>query len=151
MDLRIYPNGFLPEINPRLHAWTATAGVRGKRGPWEGDLSLTYGGDSFHFFVDHSLNASLGLMSPTSFDAGRLMFHQTSLNLDGVRRIDQHRFKSLSVVAGAELRRENYSINAGQPESYELGPELTSSGEPKSPGAQVFPGFRPTDESDEAG
>lgn len=147
VDLRVYPNGFLPEINPRLQAWSATAGVRGKKGPWEGDLSLTDGGDSFHFFVDHSLNASLGLMSPTSFDAGRLMFHQTSLNLDGVRRIAQDVFKSLSVNAGGELRRENYRITAGQPESYELGPEVTASGAPKAPGAQVFPGFRPTDES----
>jgi iron complex outermembrane receptor protein len=148
VDLRIYPNGFLPQINPTLNAWSGTAGVRGKRGPWEGDLSLTYGGDSFHFFIDHSLNASLGLMSPTSFDAGRLNFHQTSLNLDGVRRIDQHLIKSLSAVGGAELRRENYSIDAGQPESYEQGPEVTASGEPKAPGSQVFPGFRPTDASD---
>jgi iron complex outermembrane receptor protein len=148
VDLRIYPNGFLPEINPRLNAWTATAGIRGKRGPWEGDLSLTYGGDSFHFFVDHSLNASYGLMTPTSFDAGRLNFHQTSLNLDGTRRIDQHAIKALSLVGGAELRRENYSINAGDLASYDQGPELNSMGEPKSPGAQVFPGFRPSDESD---
>jgi len=145
VDLRVYPNGFLPQINPLLNAWTATVGVRAKQGPWEGDLSLTDGGDTFHFFIDHSLNASLGLMSPTSFDAGRLLFHQTSLNLDGTRQIEQHLIKSLSVVGGAELRRENYSITAGQPESYELGPELNSMGQPKSPGSQVFPGFRPDD------
>jgi iron complex outermembrane receptor protein len=150
VDLRVYPLGFLPEINPTLNAWTATAGIRGKKGPWDGDLSLTYGGDSFHFFIDHSLNASLGLASPTSFDAGRLNFHQTSLNLDGTRKIDQHVLKALSAVGGAEVRRENYSINAGQPESYELGPEVTSTGEPKLPGSQVFPGFQPSDESDDS-
>lgn len=148
VDLRVYPNGFLPEINPLLNAWSGTAGLSAKRGPWEGDLSVTYGGDSFHFFVDHSLNASLGAMSPTSFDAGKLRFHQTSLNLDGVRRIEQSVLASLSAVAGAELRRETYGISAGQPESYELGPELNSNGEPKLPGSQVFPGFRPTDASD---
>jgi iron complex outermembrane recepter protein len=148
VDLRIYPNGFLPEINPTLNAWTATAGVHGKKGLWDGDLSLTYGGDSFHFFVDHSLNASLGLASPTSFDAGRLNLHQTSLNLDGTRRIEQQVIKALSVVAGGEIRRENYSIDAGQLESYEQGNELDSMGNPKSPGSQVFPGFRPTDASD---
>lgn len=145
VDLNVYPNGFLPQINPLLNAWTATVGVRGKQGPWEGDLSLTDGGDTFHFFIDHSLNASLGVNSPTSFDAGRLLFHQTSLNLDGTRRIDQQLIKSVSVVGGAELRRENYSITAGQPESYELGPVVTMAGEPKSPGSQVFPGFRPDD------
>ncbi|HRC55328.1 MAG TPA: TonB-dependent receptor [Kofleriaceae bacterium] len=149
VDLRVYPNGFLPEINPRMHAWTATAGVRGKKGSWDGDLSLTHGGDSFRFRVENSLNASLGLASPTEFDAGRLLFHQTSLNLDAVRAIDWSAFKALSVVMGAEARHENYRIDAGQPESYELGPEVNSMGEPKAPGSQVFPGFRPTDESNE--
>jgi iron complex outermembrane receptor protein len=148
VDLRVYPNGFLPEINPLLNAWTATAGVRGKDGPWTGDLSLTYGGDSFHFYVDHSINASLGLASPTHFDAGGLAFHQTSLNLDGARKIDQPVLTALSLVAGAEVRREDYSITAGQPESYELGPVVDSMGNPKIPGSQVFPGFRPSDASD---
>jgi iron complex outermembrane receptor protein len=147
VDLNIYPNGFLPQIDPVLNAWTGTAGIHGKSGPWDGDLSLTYGGDSFHFFVDHSLNASLGDASPTSFDAGKLNFHQTSLNFDGTRRIDQTAIKSVALVGGAELRRETYRINAGQPESYEQGPELTAAGEPKLPGSQVFPGFRPSDES----
>ncbi|HSS03491.1 MAG TPA: TonB-dependent receptor, partial [Kofleriaceae bacterium] len=150
VDLRVYPNGFLPEINPLLNAWTGTAGIRGKRGPWEGDLSVTYGGDSFHFFVDHSLNASLGVMSPTHFDAGKLHFHQTTLNFDGVRQIEQNALASVAVVAGAELRHESYGITAGQPESYELGPEVDSAGEPKIPGSQVFPGFRPSDESDKS-
>ena len=148
VNLQLYPNGFLPQINPLLNAWTGTAGIRGKSGPWEGDLSLTYGGDRFHFFVDNSLNASLGPTSPTHFDAGALNFHQTSVNFDGVRHIDQNIVKALSVVAGAELRHEDYYINAGQPESYELGPELDSMGNPKSPGSQVFPGFQPADAKD---
>jgi iron complex outermembrane recepter protein len=150
VDLRVYPDGFLPEINPLLNAWTATAGVRAKTGPWEADISLTHGGDSFKFLIDNSINASLGLMSPTSFDAGRLSYQQTSLNLDGVHKIEQRMLKSLSVVGGGELRRETYRITAGQPESYELGPEVTSSGDPKSPGSQVFPGFRPDDASSNA-
>lgn len=149
VDLRVYPNGFLPEINPRMHAWTATAGVRGKRGQWSGDLSLTHGGDSFRFLVENSLNASLGEASPTDFDAGRLWFHQTSLNLDVVRPLDVGFFDALSLVLGAEGRLERYGIDAGQPESYELGPERNSMGEPKAPGSQVFPGFRPSDQRDE--
>jgi iron complex outermembrane recepter protein len=147
IDLRIYPNGFLPEINPTMNSWNGTVGIRGKHGPWDGDLSLTYGGDRFHFFIDHSLNASLGLASPTHFDAGALNFHQTSVNFDGVRKIDPPVLASLSLVGGAELRRETYAIDAGDPASYELGPELDTAGQPKAPGSQVFPGFRPTDAS----
>ncbi|HEX3757486.1 MAG TPA: TonB-dependent receptor, partial [Kofleriaceae bacterium] len=146
-DLRIYPNGFLPQINPVLMSWTGTAGVRAKSGPTQGDLSVTYGGDSFHFFIDHSLNASLGLLSPTSFDAGRLGLNQTSVNLDGVRRLGLGAIHALSLVGGAELRREDYHITAGEPASYEAGTELDAEGNPKSPGSQVFPGFRPSDAS----
>ncbi|HET7504848.1 MAG TPA: TonB-dependent receptor, partial [Kofleriaceae bacterium] len=148
VDLRVYPVGFLPEINPMMYAWTVTGGLRAKRGPWEGDLSVTDGGDRFHFFVDHSLNASLGPASPTHFDAGSLNFHQTSVNLDGTRKIEQDVLKALSLVGGAELRHEDSHITAGQKESYELGPEVTSTGDPKSPGSQVFPGFQPADAKD---
>ena len=145
VNLELYPNGFLPQINPRLHAWTGTVGVRGKKGKWDGDLSVTHGGDTFQFRIENSMNASFGLASPTKFDAGSLSFNQTSLNLDVVRKISDR----VSAVGGAELRFENYSITAGQPESYQLGPEKTSDGQPKAPGSQVFPGFRPEDESDE--
>src|SRR5262249_5657969 len=88
------------------------------------------------------------LATPTNFDAGRLGLNQTSLNFDGVQRIDQGALHALSLVAGAELRREDYHISAGQPESYELGPEVNPEGKPKSPGSQVFPGFRPSDATD---
>jgi iron complex outermembrane receptor protein len=149
VDLDVYPDGFLPEINPTLNAWSGTGGVRAKMGEWEGDLSVTHGGDAFHFFVENSLNASLGQASPTDFDAGKLAFQQTTLNLDGVRLFDPGWIKSLSLVAGSEVRFENYSIEAGQEESYILGPERTEAGEPKAPGSQVFPGFQPGDASDE--
>ena len=149
VDLAIYPDGFLPEINPVTRAFTATAGTRARQGGWEGDLSLTYGGDSFHFFVENSLNASLGPTSPTDFDAGKLAFSQLTGNLDVVRRLDVGFMEALSLVAGGEARNENYSITAGQEESYEAGMVTTSDGSPKAPGSQVFPGFRPSDESDE--
>ncbi len=147
----IYPDGFLPEIRPTTNAWSGTVGTRARQGGWEGDLSATYGGDSFHFFIDNSLNASLGPESPTHFDAGKLAFSQLTGNLDLVRRLDVNFMSALSLVAGSEVRNENYSITAGQPESYEAGDEMTS-GEmpsPKAPGSQVFPGFRPSDEVDE--
>lgn len=143
VDLDVYPNGFLPQINPALNAWNATVGLRARRKQSEVDFSLTYGGDTFHFFVDNSLNASYGRMSPTSFDAGRLAYHQISANADGVLSV----FKPLSVVGGLEGRLELYSITAGELASYDLGDEVASDGSPKLPGSQVFPGFRPSDAS----
>ncbi len=158
VDTDRYPIGFLPEINPVTAAWSATVGTRARSGGWEGDLSLTYGGDSFHFFIDHSLNASLE-NSPTHFDAGKLAFNQATANLDVVRRIDRRPsfLDALSLVGGGEFRNENYSITAGEDASWETGsvtfdpdPADDIPPQPKASGAQVFPGFRPTDESDES-
>jgi iron complex outermembrane receptor protein len=159
VDTDVYEIGFLPEINPTTSSWTGTVGTRARAGGWEGDLSATYGGDSFHFFVENSLNASLE-NSPTDFDAGKLAFAQATANLDVVRRFEPESafLDAFSLVGGGEVRNENYSITAGQPESYETGtvtydPDPTDEIDeqvPKASGAQVFPGFQPSNESDES-
>ena len=55
----------------------------------------------------------------------------------------------LNVAVGAELRRENYQIGAGEPNSYAAGSSRDQFGNQAPLGAQVFPGFRPANEVDE--
>ena len=43
-----------------------TIGVR-RKGPWNVDVSLTRGQNTFQFDVEDSVNASLGTASPTTF------------------------------------------------------------------------------------
>src|SRR5262249_45109429 len=43
-------------------------------------------------------------------------------------------------------RRENYQIHAGEPDSYRDGGSVNQFGDPAAIGAQVFPGFRPSNE-----
>ena len=52
----------------------------------------------------------------------------------------------LNIAFGAEARRENYQIHAGEPDSYRDGGAVNQAGEPAAIGAQVFPGFRPSNE-----
>jgi iron complex outermembrane receptor protein len=154
----IFPNGFLPQINPKINDAHFTGGVRGSRSGWDMDFSVTHGRNSFLFNVENSNNASIGPSSPTTFDAGELKFEQTVGNLDIVRLIDTGgAVKSASLVLGGEYRLENYEIAAGQAESYLLGnggdePGVDfvtlPDGQPKDPGSQVFPGFQPTNEVD---
>ena len=154
----IYPNGFLPEINPKIDDFAGSAGIRGMRSGWDMDFSVTHGRNSFLFNVDNSVNASIGPSSPTTFDAGNLFFRQTVGNLDVLRLLDTGgALKSLSLVLGSEYRVENYEIEAGQPESYLLGNggdiagvdfDTTATGAPKAAGSQVFPGFQPANEVD---
>lgn len=156
----LFPNGFLPEIRTVIRDDQITAGLRGTKSNWDVDLSVTHGGNSFQLNIENTNNASMGPSSPVSFDAGKLSFRQTVGNVDAVRLLDTDgALKSLSLVLGGEFRFEEYGIEAGQPESFQLGNgaedpvpgvdfDTTSTGAPKDPGSQVFPGFQPSNEVD---
>jgi iron complex outermembrane receptor protein len=143
-----YPNGFLPEIEPVINDRAVTVGLR-RKGTWNVDASLTHGGNDFQFNIEDSVNASLGTSSPTTFDAGTLRSSQTVADLDLLHKIDTQAVHSLSLVFGSELRIENYAIDAGDEASYSLGTATAGMPpQPKAAGAQVFPGFQPSNEVD---
>ncbi len=157
VNLNVYPNGFLPVIAPQIRDYSAAFGVKGVHNGWVIDGSLTMGGNAFTFNIENSINASIGTSSPLSFDAGTLRFRQLVGNVDLLKSFDVQGVQSLSLAFGAEARVENYQIEAGQFESYSLGNggdrpgidfDTTSTGSPKNPGSQVFPGFQPANEVD---
>ena len=130
----IYPQGFLPQIAPRITDLSASFGVKGilaSGSPWS--LAYTAGMNDYRFFVRNSLNRSLGADSPTRFDSGSTAFVQHTLNADV-----QHNFGPHSLAGGYEYRRADYRIRAGEPASYTLGPDS-----PWYAGAQGFGGFSP--------
>jgi len=148
--LDFYPDGFLPEIHSNINDLGVTIGVR-RKGDWTVDASLTHGQNSFQFNVEHSVNASYGTASPTTFDAGTLSAQQTLADLDLLRKIDTGGVvKALAFVTGTEVRNENYQIHAGDLASYDDGNKTYFPGATvqRIPGAQVFPGFQPSNEVD---
>ncbi len=140
--ISIYPNGFLPLINPEVEDFSAGGGVTWKLGEWAMDSSLVYGANSMDFTIRNTLNRSIGPSSKTVFEAGGFDYNQLVYNLSGVRTYDMGLAKPLNVATGIELRREGYKINAGEPDSFRNGGVLLN-GSPTPSGAQVFPGFRP--------
>ncbi len=149
----VYENGFLPQIHSNISDLEVTAGVR-RKGDWTIDTSITHGQNSFQFNIDNSINASLGASSPRSFDSGTVTAQQTLGDIDLLRKIDTGVFKSMAFVIGSEIRTENYQITAGDQASWEFGPNNdptkaipASNGKPAAPGAQVFPGFQPENET----
>ncbi|HJZ75921.1 MAG TPA: TonB-dependent receptor [Vicinamibacterales bacterium] len=141
----VYPLGFLPEIAPTVIDGSGAAGVRGVLGKWTYDASGEYGRNSFAFTVDDSLNVSLGPATKTTFDAGTLVLNQVVGNLDVSRPMAVGGLAGpLNIAAGAEYRRENYQIHAGEPDSYRDGGVPDQFGGRAAVGAQVFPGFRPS-------
>jgi iron complex outermembrane receptor protein len=148
---QIYPLGFLPLIEPSIIDSSATLGIRGTKSQWFWDVSAQYGHNSFEFNVTDSLNVSLGPTIPpnqTEFYAGTLEFNQALFNADARREFEVGLSGPLNVAFGAELRRENYQIGAGEPASYAEGTSRDQFGNRAPLGAQVFPGFRPANEVD---
>jgi iron complex outermembrane receptor protein len=147
--IEIYPNGFLPKINPTTTDYSALGGARFDLAGWEADASIGYGSNKMEFQIIDTLNRSLGPSSKTSFDAGGYQHTQLVANLGFVRGFETSGLASdLNVAWGVEARRETYEIFAGEPDSYRNGGVLLN-GAPTASGSQVFPGFRPENERDE--
>ncbi|MCX8490079.1 MAG: TonB-dependent receptor [Cyclobacteriaceae bacterium] len=153
-DLTIFPNGFLPFINTDINDISVMAGVKGEFGKWNYDVSNAFGRNDIAFNITNTLNASLAVgTSPTQFDAGKLIFQQNTTNLDVSRKFDlSGALSSFNMAYGAELRTDNYQIQAGEERSWSFGqPSLGIAGiAGKAAGAQVFPGFRPSNTLDKS-
>jgi iron complex outermembrane receptor protein len=156
----IFPDGFLPNIQSEIWDGSGAVGAKGTVSGWGWDLSALYGRNSFAFTVNNSNNVSLGPTSPTRFDAGQLRFGQFTTNLDLFRDVGTPWQRPLRVAVGAEFRRDQYGITAGEEASWKNGnaPVIGPDGVVKmrtptdtlrgAPGAQVFPGFQPSDAGD---
>ncbi len=164
--IQIYPDGFLPIIAPDVTDFSAAGGFAWAWGDWEMDSSLVYGKNEMEFTIENTLNRSQGPASQTVFDAGGFDYDQLVFNFSGVRQVTIGNLASpLNIATGLEARLENYSIFAGEPNSYINGgvllplggsgctsptPAQTAAGGcATASGAQVFPGFRPSNEVDE--
>jgi iron complex outermembrane receptor protein len=144
---QIYPLGFLPLIEPTIVDASGTAGVRGARSGWFWDLSAQYGHNRMDYDITNSLNVSLGPTVPpnhATFYSGGFAFDQIVANLDLRREVRVGLAGPLNVAFGAELRNENYQIFEGEPDSWRDAGVRNQAGGVAAPGAQVFPGFRPT-------
>ncbi|MEO8379572.1 MAG: TonB-dependent receptor [Acidobacteriota bacterium] len=148
---QIYPLGFLPLIEPRVVDTSLTAGARGELATWFYDFSAGYGKNDFDFYVTDSLNTSLGptlQTNQTRFYAGTLGDKLFTVNLDLSKEYKVGLAGPLNVAGGVEYRREGYAIEAGEPNSYRDGGFPDQFGNRAPAGAQVFPGFRPSNEVD---
>jgi len=151
----IYPDGFLPKINPTVQDASAALGAKFKLGEWDADTSLVWGTNTVDYRVVNSLNVTLGSGSPTTFDSGGMQYSHLVGNADFTRQFHPAQLADpITLAAGLEYRYERYSIHAGELNSYTGNGAPTTSGtkfDGSRPitvldafGAQVFPGFQPS-------
>ncbi len=156
-----FMNGFLPHIESNILDKSVAFGIKGKLGDWDSDLSNTFGQNSFGFHIVNTSNSTLGTSTPIEFDAGGFSFAQNTSNWD-LSRFYDNVFSGLNVALGAEFRLENYQLHAGEESSwaaYDKNGEVVTQTTPDSlkvksfygknipGGSQVFPGFRPANET----
>ncbi len=136
----LFPGGFTPRFGGDLNDIAAVVGVRGETdGGMFWDVSGSLGRNHADFFINNTVNASLGPQTPTSFDPGSYIQLEKNFNVDVSYPIAVDAFASdLNVAAGFEFREEQFEIIVGDQESFEIGP-LASQG--FSAASNGFPGF----------
>ncbi|MBY0564289.1 MAG: TonB-dependent receptor [Hyphomonadaceae bacterium] len=118
-----FPGGYNPTFGADVQDFALVLGARGTTSygmTW--DLSGRLGQNEIAYFLENSINPSLGRLSPTSFNPGTLEQRETGVNLDFVYPWEVGLFEPVNVAFGLEWRDEAYTISAGDPASYASGP-----------------------------
>ena len=147
----IYRKGFDPIIASVVNDHSLSTGLRGDIKGWDVDFNMSTGKNKMHYYGRNTLNASLGSASPTEFDDGGFSLMQSSTSIDFSRYFNEV-LRGLNIAYGAEYRIDNYTIFAGEEGSwYNYGGLFIDGGDTttRPGGSQGFPGFQPSDVTDE--
>ena len=151
----VYPNGFNPIQDTKITDFTFNNGLKFKWANWDLDFYNALGNNDFHYDIIHTINATLGANSPTTFDAGGHSLLQNTTGLSATKSFDV--LKGLNIALGTEYRYEKFNINKGEEASYAAydinGNVVTAStpsnllvtnpdsGNVRPGGSQGFPGY----------
>ena len=131
------PGGFTPRFGGTVTDITFMMCLKGALDnglTW--DISAYRGENEGDFYINNTVNASLGANSPRNFDPGLYRQTDTNFNVDFTYAVSE----AVNVAFGAEHRKEEFTIGAGQTESYIDG-GLGVQG--FSTSTNGFPGFSP--------
>lgn len=130
-----FPGGFTPRFGADTTDLGVLLGLKGTRAGFGWDVSASYGRNEADFFINNTVNASLGPDTPTDFDPGTYIQDDINLNADVNYPLSDRVF----LATGFEYRIENFQTVKGQIESYQISQPLASQG--FSVATNGFPGF----------
>ena len=133
----LFPGGFTPNFGGFYIDNSIVGGIQGQFASglrW--DASVSAGTSEVDFFINNTVNASLGPDTPTEFKPG--LYRQDDLNVNFDIAYEASEF--VHFAAGAEIRDEGFTIEQGQEESWTFGPYAPQGFSAASNG---FPGFSP--------
>lgn len=153
---QVYADGFLPRIDNEAQDISTSLGIRGDfNDNWSYDVSAVYGENVYDFDSVNTINASYAAEyvsnNPTATDSeiaanagptggysGGFRFDQLTFNADISGALEVGLPDTLYVAFGAEYRKENYEIVAGELASYACGASDSSSSFPSVIDSSVF-------------
>lgn len=118
----MFPGGFTPQFGGKLNDASIAMGYRGEMDSGLAyDVSMHVGRNQSDFFINNTVNASLGSATPNDFDLGGYVQLEKNFNLDLSYPIDVGFFSDLNIAGGFEWREEQFEASTGQPESFQIG------------------------------
>lgn len=136
----LYPGGYIPQFGGDQTDFSTIVGIRQDETDTFGwDASMRWGRNEIEYSIWNTINASMGVNSPTSFKPGSLAQREYELNFEMFKSIPVDMFaRDLYVFGGVTHRNEQYSIGAGDTASYKAGPLIDL-----PVGANGFQGYSP--------
>jgi len=151
----VYPNGFNPIQATSITDFTFDNGLKFKVADWDVDFYNAFGNNRFTYQIDNTLNATLGVNSPTSFNAGGHALLQNTTGFNASKQFSL--LEGLNIAFGSEFRYEKFDVIKGEEASYAMydvnGNIVTASTDPnllvtnplsgdtRPGGSQGFPGY----------
>ena len=118
----LFPGGFIPEFGGHLNDIAGTMGTRGSfDSGFSYDVSLQAGRNQIDYYIDDSINPSLGPLTPNFFELGSYIQLEKTINADFSWPLEVGLYSPLNVAFGAEWREEQFEILIGEPASWEAG------------------------------
>ena len=136
------PAGFVPRFGGDNEDQAIAVGLRGTIGMGSGlnyDISAQRGSNKTDFFINNTINASLGPNTPRNFIPGGQEQTETVYNLDLSYGFEVGLASELNIAVGAEYREEEFDLFAGDEASYILGPLASQGFSSSSNGFGGFP------------
>ncbi len=146
------PGGFVPRFGGDNQDIAFVVGARGDLDIGTGlgyDVSFSYGENTTDFFINNTINASLGPDTPRDFEPGGYEQEDINFNVGFNYGLPIAGWASdLNIATGFEYREETFTINQGDDASFAIGPlAAPSAGFPTGQGfassSNGFGGFVP--------